>query len=605
MYQSYFGLREHPFTITPDPGYLYLSAHHQEALAHLLYGTQEQGGFVQLTGEVGTGKTTLIRSLLEQQLDNIDVALCLNPRLTEWDLLASVCDELGVDYPRKSHSLKPILDALNQHLLASHVQGRQTVLIIDEAQQLSHDVLEQVRLLTNLETHKHKLLRIILVGQPELQQMLAHPDLRQLAQRITARYHLLPLNRTETGAYVNHRLRVAGNRAALFTPEALKAIYRWSQGVPRVINIICDRALLAAYVKNQSVVNRHLLNKAAAEVLHGSEQQELNIKRGRLTLAAMAGLLLAVALALKPNELGPDYPDKPEISRLIDTKAITKQEELSLAPDIETTIAKLDGNSIDDYKESLFETSTNVEETKPKADLVTEDIQTDTQALPNVSMPEMPLGQRLLVESPGENNSAVMQHLLQLWRLSLPKITAQKEDFCDSELLLEVKLRCLAGQADLGELRAYNRPAIVVLTDDTNRRHELLLTSIDATTVTLEFNEQTAVVESDQFDSYWTGEYLLLWRTPVEESLLRPGSQGQGVIWLRNRIALVDFIVEPINAVFDNSLRERVRQFQSSRGLQVAGLVGSRTLLLLDNLAPAPGTPLLRNLPAALTGTGD
>ncbi|NJN45652.1 MAG: AAA family ATPase [Candidatus Competibacteraceae bacterium] len=247
MYTAYFGLRDNPFAITPDPSYLYLSPHHQEALAHLLYGAGENGGFVQLTGEVGTGKTTLIRTLLEQQLEDVDVALCLNPSLTVHELVATICDELHVDYPRATSSLKPLYDALNTHLLKTHALGRRTILIIDEAQSLDRPVLEQIRLLTNLETHRHKLLRIILVGQPELQRLLERQDMRQLAQRITARYHLMPLNRRQTTAYIQHRLRVAGGRDDVFTPAALKKAYRLSQGVPRLINVLCNHALLGAY----------------------------------------------------------------------------------------------------------------------------------------------------------------------------------------------------------------------------------------------------------------------------------------------------------------------------------------------------------------------
>ena len=618
MYQSYFGLRDHPFTITPDPGYLYLSAHHQEALAHLIYGTKEQGGFVQLTGEVGTGKTTLIRSLLAQQLDNVDVALCLNPRLTEWDLLASVCDELGVNYPRKSQSLKPVLDALNQHLLKSHGQSRQTVLIIDEAQQLGQDVLEQVRLLTNLETHSHKLLRIILVGQPELQQLLARPELRQLAQRITARYHLLPLNRAETAEYVNHRLKVAGNRAALFTQGALKAVYRWSQGVPRVINIICDRALLAAYVNNQSVVSRRLLNQAAAEVLYGPEEQQ--VKRsywGRLTFATTTGALLAIALALNPDELDPARLEQATIDQLTVIKPPEDQEPIdqltaigpSSAPDVgpltdevTTTVAKLEGDSVADYKRYLFEVALKTESLDTKHDVESEEDQVEV-SLPEIS--EISLGQHLSAIETGEENGELLQHFLQLWRVALPGLIAKPGAFCDSDMLIEVELACFSGQANLDEMRAFNRPAIVGLLDEAGLRHELLLTAIGETTLTLELKEYSVIVEHDEFESYWTGEYVLLWRSPVTESLLGLGSQGDGVIWLRNRLALVDFIVGSDNAVFDNSLQERVKQFQRSRGLQVDGLVGSRTLLLLDNLAIAPGTPVLQILPTALTETGD
>ena len=208
MYKEYFGLREAPFSITPDPRYVYMSLRHQEALAHLLYGTGEEGGFVQLTGEVGTGKTTLIRVLLEQELGETDVALIIHPRLTLLEFVATICDELGAGYPTDATTLKPLIDALNRHLLRSHAKGRQTVVIVDEAQNLVPEVLEQVRLLTNLETSKHKLLRIILVGQPELKEVLDRHDMRQLAQRITARCHLDPLSRAEVAAYVAHRLEI-------------------------------------------------------------------------------------------------------------------------------------------------------------------------------------------------------------------------------------------------------------------------------------------------------------------------------------------------------------------------------------------------------------
>ena len=304
MYQTYFGLRDHPFSITPDPSYLYLSSPHQEALAHLLYGTHEDGGFVQLTGEVGTGKTTLIRSLLAQHLENIDVALCLNPKLTVQEFVASICDELNVDYPSDSNSLKPLLDALNTHLLKSHAQGRQTVLIIDEAQNLSRDVLEQIRLLTNLETHRHKLLRIILVGQPELQQLLDRADLRQLAQRITARYHLPSLNRQETVAYIDHRLSVAGSSAKrLFSGAALHLIYRRSGGIPRLINVICDRSLLGAYVRGRQYVDRSILNQAAREVLPEKVSQRAFAPPPWWTLASALALALAVGLGIRPAAL--------------------------------------------------------------------------------------------------------------------------------------------------------------------------------------------------------------------------------------------------------------------------------------------------------------
>lgn len=267
MYCKHFGLDSKPFSISPDPRFLFLSDRHREALAHLLYGVGEGGGFVQLTGEVGTGKTMLCRTLLEQLPDSVDVALILNPKLSGFELVATICDELKVAYPRDTQSLKVLIDHLNHHLLDSHAAGRRTILILDEAQNLSTEVLEQIRLLTNLETAQAKLLQIILIGQPELQTLLARNELRQLAQRITARYHLGSLGREETRTYITHRLRVSGGHADLFTPQAMDEVHKLSTGVPRLINVICDRALLGAYVEDKRRVDRTILRHAANEVL--------------------------------------------------------------------------------------------------------------------------------------------------------------------------------------------------------------------------------------------------------------------------------------------------------------------------------------------------
>ena len=242
MYLSFFGLNEKPFAITPDPRYLYLSERHAEALAHLLYGINEAGGFVQLTGEVGTGKTTIVRSLLAQTPKNAEIALILNPKMTAPEFLLTICEELGIGVPdTATESLKDLVDILSGYLLRAHAGGRRVVVVVDEAQNLAPAVLEQVRLLTNLETNTRKLLQIILIGQPELRELLGRNELRQLAQRITGRYHLNPLTHDETAAYVRHRLRVAGATSDIFSPTALTEVYRLAVGVPRVINVVCDR----------------------------------------------------------------------------------------------------------------------------------------------------------------------------------------------------------------------------------------------------------------------------------------------------------------------------------------------------------------------------
>src|SRR5512139_2783536 len=307
MYTSFFGLQEKPFAITPDPRYLYLSERHAEALAHLLYGINEAGGFIQLTGEVGTGKTTTIRSLLEQLPGHADVALILNPRITPAEFLLTICEELHVHVPEAGRgSTKTLMDLLGRHLLDTHARGRRVVLIVDEAQNLGTETLEQVRLLTNLETATTKLLQIILIGQPELRTLLDQPDLRQLAQRITGRYHLSPLSREETAGYVKHRMRVAGATAEVFTPSALREIHRLSGGIPRVINVICDRALLGAFTQEDHRAGAALVRRAASEV-YGRPVPAPWLKWATAAAVVAALALVAVGLWTYLSQ-GPDAP---------------------------------------------------------------------------------------------------------------------------------------------------------------------------------------------------------------------------------------------------------------------------------------------------------
>ena len=297
MYLSYFGLAEAPFSIAPAPRYLYMSQRHQEALAHLLYGVNGEGGFVLLTGEVGTGKTTVSRCLLEQIPESCDVAYIFNPRLTVEELLSTICVEFGIDCPPGNTSIKVFVDCINAHLLDAHAKGRHSVLIIDEAQNLSADVLEQMRLLTNLETNERKLLQIILIGQPELATMLERPELRQLAQRIVARYHLGPLTKPEVAAYVQHRLEVAGTQRQLFPPALMGRLHSLGGGIPRIINVLCDRALLGAYAQGKERVDRATLEQAAREVFNRSSARRRNVRRSfAVGTASLAGGVLALAV---------------------------------------------------------------------------------------------------------------------------------------------------------------------------------------------------------------------------------------------------------------------------------------------------------------------
>ncbi|OGT60776.1 MAG: hypothetical protein A3E01_07695 [Gammaproteobacteria bacterium RIFCSPHIGHO2_12_FULL_63_22] len=298
MYLSHYGLAEAPFAITPDPRFVFLSERHRDALAHLMYGIGQggSGGFVQLTGEVGTGKTTLCRLVLEQLPENVRIALVLNPKQTPLELLETICEELHVVAPTKRRSLKTQIDALNEYLLQAYAQGLRVVLIIDEAQELSRELLEQIRLLTNLETPTQKLLQIVLLGQPELRETLARPALRQLAQRITARYHLTPLQPGETGAYLRHRMTVAAASAFPFDDSAVRRLHLLSGGVPRLLNVLGERALLAGYVHGRQRIDAALIDEAAAEVLarRREENSGWRILGWSLVLAGAASLWLAL-----------------------------------------------------------------------------------------------------------------------------------------------------------------------------------------------------------------------------------------------------------------------------------------------------------------------
>ncbi len=539
MYTVHFGLKDYPFAITPDPAYLYLSPHHQEALAHLLYGAGKDGGFMQLTGEVGTGKTMLVRTLVEQHARDVDIALCLNPCLTVQELVAMVCDELQVAYPPDG-SLKDLYDALNAHLLETHAQGRRTVLIVDEAQSLSHEVLEQIRLLTNLETHREKLLRVILVGQPELQSLLEAPDLRQLAQRITARFHLMPLNGKETAAYIRHRLQVAGGQPDLFTRGALRVVYRLSSGVPRLINSICDRALLGTYSRGAQQVTRTLVSQAGREVLRGPTARKTGFKL-RLALDL---LVLASLAAVAANLYLPALPGS--LKALTPSASIEQAPE---APDRQANAAAPSPAASAQLKASLFTA-------RPAVDPMT--------------------------------------RLLALWGAATPIPTGQSP----CEYVQNHNLRCLSGRADWQELRRYNRPVLLQLKSPEGVTRPVLLKSLQNDAAIIEIEDKPLSVSLSQIQPWWTGEYLLLWRPQVSLAVIGPGSKGEPVLWLRQRLALVegqDPGQQALSQVFDPALAEQVRNFQRANELSADGVVGQRTMALLNNLAPAPGTPVLNS----------
>jgi general secretion pathway protein A len=544
MYTSFFGLSEKPFAITPDPRYLYLSERHAEALAHLLYGINESGGFIQLTGEVGTGKTTVVRTLLSRVPHHADVAVILNPRVTPVEFLLTICEELGLGIAEADRdSVKQMVDALNRRLLSAHAEGRRIIVLVDEAQNLSIDVLEQVRLLTNLETPTQKLLQIILIGQPELRELLDRTDLRQLAQRITGRYHLKPLSREETKGYVRHRLRVAGATEDIFTPAALVELHRLSQGIPRVINVACDRALLGAYTQEVKKINAGLVRRAAGEV-YGRRflPTWLGWVVGSVGAVALAGSLFLgwqfwrtsnpiLSASRAPNSAAAQPATTPAAPQAVPPPVATVA-----APKLASVKALLEANEAN------------------------------------------------------TTDAAAFRRLLSLWGTAL----SDDRDPCGQAA--KAGLSCLDQRGSWTQVRILNRPAILTLTDERGQRHRVVLSSLDDKTATLNLGEHNEKVSIDDLSRDWFGEFTVVWKPKTSRARsLSLGMQGDEVRWLRRSLnALAGGASDPEHAdVYDQELAIAVQNFQREHRLNVDGIAGVQTQVVLDTALADPSSPLL------------
>ena len=548
MYNDFFGFTESPFSIAPDPRYLFMSERHREALAHLLYGMRIDGGFVLLTGEVGTGKTTVCRGLLEQVPENTDVAFIYNPKLTTAELLATICQELHLPVPEHRISQKAYFDLLNFHLLESHARGRRTVLIVDEAQNLSDEVLEQVRLLTNLETHQRKLLQIILLGQPELRERLARPELRQLSQRIVARYHLEPLSRAETAAYIGHRLAVAGAVRPVFAPEVMERVYRASGGTPRLINVICDRALLGAFVEGKTMVDRKVLAKAVREVF-GAPLRRLSGRTLRWAAAAVAAVAAGAGLVVAYQRIGSDVPRPPPVA-----SPAAEAPGTTPGPAVPPTVPG----------------------SPPQA------------AAPAESLAWPASKDHWL------NEAQAVRDLFELW--GVPTKPADVASACREAA--RQGLRCARGTGDAAALAAMNAPAVVVLRQAGGADFHATLRRLSASDADLLVAGEPRRVSRQGFERQWTGEYTALWRGPAGEArVLKRGSRGADVVWVRDRLARVDGKALPVDEggepVFDETLDRRLRQFQREQGLEADGVAGPATLMRLADVTDATAPRLV------------
>ncbi|MEL7448139.1 MAG: AAA family ATPase [Pseudomonadota bacterium] len=580
MYTQFFGLNEKPFAITPDPAYLYMSERHAEALAHLVYGVTESGGFIQLTGEVGTGKTTLTRSLLDKLPDYVDIALVLNPRLTVDEFLDTIFDELHIDKPEGEPTTKDLVDALNAHLLESHERGRRTVLLVDEAQNLDAELLEQLRLLTNLETTKDKLLQIILVGQPELRNTLARNDLRQIAQRITGRYHLPQLTSEETVAYIRHRLTVAGGDPDIFEPAAMWEIYRATNGVPRLVNVVCDRALLGAYTSESPRVTRDIVRRGTAEV--SGEPPP----KARFSLPPIPSVpSLASMPSIPPRAAGLALG---AVALVLAVWAVTRigGGESSATTASVSPVAPADAAA---QPFGSLEMSPALAEIVPQAEAAPQPVPASPRpastatASAGTTLPESSNAlSDYLRDSRGETGTDQAFHtLFTLWDIPL-----DVNGRAPCAQALAAGLKCEFQQGSWGLLRSLDRPAILSLVDGQGDLHHVVAERLSDTEVTLRLGESRVAVPLREADRYWYGEYLVIWHPhPGADRLMLPGNRSGGVRWLRQSLeSLQGGAVERDRAsVYESSLSERVRRFQSSNGLEADGKAGVQTLVALNS----------------------
>lgn len=537
MYESFFGLSREPFSVAPDPRFLYLSQQHRDALGYLNYGLRRAGGFVLLTGEIGAGKTTVWRSFLEQLPSGLDVAYVVNPKMSVQALLKRLCESLQVELPPDADrpgAEADLIDALHGHLLLSHAQGRRTLVVVDEAQALALPVLEQLRLLTNLVTNEDKLVQVLLIGQPELRQLLEHPELAPVAQRIVARFHLKALSRDETEAYVVHRLTVAGLTGPLpFDDEAIRRIHRLCQGTPRRINVLCDRALTLACERGQHRVDKDLVDQAAAEVF------DLPALRNRPLQAVrwLAGGAVGAAVLFGLTQWGPFGPARPATNALATAaSAASVPVEASSAPPATPA------------RPPVLATAPHANPADPLAPLFVHPL----------------------------NEAQAWQRLAALWQVQLPASDAP----CASAPA--AGLRCHTSQGGMGAVRLLDRPGWLTLTTPEGRSTRVLLRRLKGDEAELDTGDGRALtVPLLKIASAWRGEFNTLWRsppdTPGDGLLVADGPTG---VWLAERLARLDGGRPQDDAA---SLADRIRTFQIAQGLKADGLPGPLTLMRLNH----------------------
>jgi general secretion pathway protein A len=562
IYQQYFALSCEPFSIVPDPGFLYPSSQHRQAVAHLKYGLDREGGFVLLTGEVGTGKTTLTRTLIKRLPAHVRVAYVLNSTFDAADVLASICQELGIKLPKSSKTslTKNCVDALNADLIESHAEGKKTLVVIEEAQNLSPEVLEILRLLSNLETATHKLLHILLVGQPELLETLAQKDQRQLNQRVVARFHLLPLEKTDVANYVNHRLHHAGANRAIFESSAMTALFKLTQGVPRLINLICHHAMLAAYATGTKTVSAKLVKAAAVEIFDIEKPKQKSSGRlgWSLVFCAVVALLVGVAF----------YGDQLPSKTLLNTQSV----------EVPVNVESRDETTAQPLIEVVDSLPLIVEVESQPLILPIEPEETILEPKPEAA----PVVFETL-EPPVFNNPFMA--LFAFWSVEIEPLFSEEEVYsvaAENELGAE-KLNNLL----LSELIELDRVGIVWVRDNNNRLKSYVLTAIDSGSVNLQGVKGERQETLEWLAENWNGSFLYLWHRPIDILSLRLGDKNALALgWLQSRLLQIDDVYQPIitGGYFNEAVRLQVLNFQQQQGIRADGVVGQQTIMKINEL---------------------
>lgn len=541
MYTEFFHLKEVPFSIAPDPRFFFLSDRHKEALTHLTYGLQGAGGFVMLTGEVGTGKTTVSRALIQELTKTTVVGYIHNPAVSERELLATLCDEFKLDYDQHNLSLKVLFDLLHHYLLANCQQDKACVVIIDEAQLLSTAALEQLRLLTNLDIDHKKLLHIFLIGQPELQQKLKQPELRQLSQRITARYHLLPLTEIELASYVAYRLSIASGNPGLFSSRILKRIHRHTAGVPRLVNLVCDKSMYYACQARDTKITPQHVQAAVKAVAIDTPVKSNN------TAPNLAGLavILCLGLVITGFQLGLfDFAD--------DKTVVTHTDEFT--PFVAITNR---GSVVEQVDEKVAETQSALAN--------------------NEVMSEKTLFSE--IKSARESSSAT-QFLYKEWGydIALNDATCRNAQYAN--------LRCSQRQGSYAQLVQYNLPVVARLLDNLGEDYYATVLSITPLGVELQLSDSHLLVSQAWFEKNWSGDFTLFWTAPSRfKNSLKKNDKGELIRWLDRNVSAALGEEALSGTQFDLPLMQKVMRFQQQSGLTADGIAGPQTMMAVVHYA--------------------